>query len=137
MIVADTDVLIDYLRGRNPMAARVELELQTRGFATTAVAAFELCAGAKSARQSAAVGLLLDAMTILPLDDDGARRGAEVRRTLLSGGEEIGMADSLIAGICLRDGGTLITRDLRHVSRVEGLKLSLAGHEGSEPDDER
>ena len=77
MIVADTDVLIDYLRGRNPMASRVELELQSRGFGTTAVSAFELWTGARSERQAAAVNLLLAAMTILPLDEEAARRGAQ------------------------------------------------------------
>jgi tRNA(fMet)-specific endonuclease VapC len=108
------------------MAARVELELQSRGFGTTAVTAFELWAGAKTPRQASAVELLLEAMTILPLDADGARKGAEVRKALLLRGEDIGMADCLIAGICLREGGTLITRNHRHFRRVEGLKLSVA-----------
>lgn len=126
MIVADTDVLIDYLRGRGPMAARVELELQSRSFGTTAVSAFELWAGAKSPRQSSAIELLLNAMTILPLEQDGARKAAAVRLSLLSRGEDIGMADSLIAGICLSAGAMLITRNRRHFERVQGLKLSLA-----------
>lgn len=129
MIVADTDVLIDYLRGRNPMAARVEVELQTRSFGTTAVTAFELWAGAKTPRQAAAVNSLLDAMTILPLDVDSARRGAEIRLGLLSRGEDIGMADCLIAGICLSDGATLITRNRRQFERIEGLKLSLGAQD--------
>lgn len=126
MIVADTDVLIDYLRGRGPMAARVELELQSRSFASTAVTAFELWAGAKTSRQASAIELLLGAMTILPLEEGGARKAADVRRTLLSQGEAIGMADSLIAGICISVGGTLITRNRRHFERVAGLKLSVA-----------
>lgn len=124
MIIADTDVLVDYLRGINPMAARVELELQSRGFATTAVTAFELWAGARTPRQSSAVELLLAAMVIVPLDDDAARRGATVRRALLARGEEIGMADCLIAGICAREGGMLLTRNRRQFARIDGLKLS-------------
>ena len=90
MIVADTDVLIDYLHGSMPMASRVELELQSRTFATTAVSAFELWAGARSARQASAVELSLAAMTILPLDAESARRAAEVRRQLRAHGEDIG-----------------------------------------------
>lgn len=133
MIVADTDVLIDYLSGRNPMAARVELELQSRGFATTAVSAFELWAGARTLRQASAVQLLLDAMSVLALDAESARRAAEVRKTLLSQGEDIGMADALIAGICLREGATLVTRNRRHFARVEGLKLSTGSTE--DPDE--
>jgi tRNA(fMet)-specific endonuclease VapC len=131
MIVADTDVLIDYLRGRTPMASRVELELQTRGFFTTAVTAFELWAGVKTARQSSAVELLLEAMTILPLEVEAARKGAEVRKALLARGEDIGMADSLIAGICLCARGTLLTRNRRHFERIGDLKLTVA--QGEDP----
>lgn len=135
MIVADTDVLIDYLRGRGAMAARVELELQSRSFCTTAVTAFELWAGAKTSHQSDAVELLLAAMTILPLEQDSARKASEVRKGLLSRGEDIGMADSLIAGICMTVGGTLLTRNQRHFEHVHGLKLSLQ-RGGSETGDE-
>ncbi|MCK6556986.1 type II toxin-antitoxin system VapC family toxin [Candidatus Binatia bacterium] len=135
MIVADTDVLVDYLRGRNPMAARVEIELQTRGFATTVVTAFELWTGARTPRQSSAVEMLLAAMTILPLDADGARKGAEARSALLARGEDIGMADCLIAGICLREGAMLITGNRRHFARIDGLKLSF-GTEEEQPEEE-
>lgn len=134
MIVADTDVLIDYLRGRNPMAARIEVELQTHSFATTAVTAFELWTGAKTPRQSSAVELLLDAMVIIPLDTDSARRGAEARRLLLGRGEDIGMADCLIAGICLNEGATLLTGNRRHFARIDGLTLSLGSTD--EPTDQ-
>jgi len=132
MIVADSDVLIDYLRGRNPMAARVELELQSRSFCTTAVTAFELWVGGKTPRQTSAVELLLAAMTILPLEEEGARRASEARKELLARGEDIGMADSLIAGICLNAGATLLTRNRRHFERIAGLKLSLSMESDSE-----
>jgi hypothetical protein len=83
------------------------------------------------------VELLLAAMHILPLGKDGARKASEVRKALPARGEDIGMADSLIAGICLSAGGMLLTRNHRHFARVEGLKLSLVrgGSEGA--DDER
>ena len=42
MIVADSDVLIDFLRGKGPGVKRVALELATSTFATTAITAFEL-----------------------------------------------------------------------------------------------
>lgn len=136
MIVADTDVLVDYLRGRNPMAARIEVELQSRGFCTTAVTAFELWTGARSRRQASAVNLLLEAMTILPLDAEAARRGAEARNELCARGEDIGMADCLIAGICLRERGTLLTGNRRHFARIRGLNLSL-GAQDEEPENVR
>ncbi len=117
------------------MAARVEVELQSRGFCTTAVTAFELWAGARTRRQSSAVELLLAAMTILPLDSEAARRGGEARNELLARGNDIGMADCLIAGICLRDRATLLTGNRRHFARVPGLQLSLGAQDEDSQDE--
>ncbi len=126
MIVADTDVLVDYLRGHERSAERIAFEIQQGHLATTAVTAFELRLGAKTARQQAVVQILLDALRILPLDAEAARAAAGIRRRLLDRGEDIGMADSLIAGVCIANQGMLITNNQKHFKRIEGLKLS--GH---------
>jgi predicted nucleic acid-binding protein len=123
MIVADTDVLIDFLRGRGE-AERVRVELESRDFGTTAVTAFELWAVARHPREIAAVESLLAALTVLPLDTPSARRAAEVRRSLDAEGAGIGMADSLVAGICLENRAILLTRNKRHFARVPDLLLS-------------
>ncbi|MDD5308048.1 MAG: type II toxin-antitoxin system VapC family toxin [Deltaproteobacteria bacterium] len=126
MIVADTDVLIDFLRGEGPHVKRVALELE-HGLATTVVTAFELWSGSVgSSRREKAVGTLLEAMTVLPLEAEDARRAADVRRHLEREGRSIGMADSLIAGICVRRRAVLITRNRSHFERVPELKLSMA-----------
>jgi tRNA(fMet)-specific endonuclease VapC len=121
MIVADTDVLIDFLRGKGA-ASRIRLELQ-HGLSTTAVSAFELLAGAHGNRQKNAVETLLEAMEVLPLSRAEAQAAAEVRRSLEVDGEGIGMGDSLIAGIVLHRNRTLLTRNRKHFERVKGLRL--------------
>lgn len=122
--VADTDVLIDFLRGRGDEARRIEFELKTGRLCTTSVSAFELWVGAKSPQETLAVTTLLGALSIIPLDADGAKEGGEVFRTLETKGNTIGMADSLIAGICLSRKAMLITRNKKHFSRVPNLKIS-------------
>lgn len=124
IFVADTDVLIDFLRDRGDGARRIELELKTGRLCTTAVSAFELWVGAKSPQEKAAVGTLLSALSIIPLDAPAANDSGEVFRTLKAKGITIGMADSLIAGICLSRNAMLITRNKKHFSHVQGLKLS-------------
>ena len=47
-----------------------------------------------------------------------------VRRVLESQGQGIGMADYMIAGVCLANGGVLLTRNLDHFGRVPELALS-------------
>jgi len=125
MIVADADVLVDYLRGQGSMVERIAFELQ-HGLATTVVSAFELWAGAVgSTKRERAVDVLLAALTILPLDAEDARCAASLRRGLEQAGTSIGMADSLIAGICVRHRAVLITRNRAHFERVPNLTLSV------------
>lgn len=124
MIVADTDVLIDFLRGRRPVADRVDLELSTGALATTTVTAFELRSGARSQRESEVVETLLGALEVLPFDAGAAARAAGVRTKLEADGTPIGMADYLIAGICLARSAILLTRNRQHFERVPDLALA-------------
>ena len=124
MIVADTDVLIDFLSGHEPGASRVAAELSSSSLATTAVSRFELLAGAMGSGTEASVRRLLDTVRTLPLEREAADRAAEVRRTLDRKGPGIGMADSLIAGIALVHDGALLTRNRKHFARVDGLRLA-------------
>ena len=124
MIIADTDVLIDFLSGKDPGASRVEEELQEGALYTTVITRFELLSGSKSMKQNEKVEQLLDALKILTLDVPAADKAAEVRRHLDQKGHGIGMADSLIAGIVVEHGAHLLTRNERHFNRVQGLKLS-------------
>jgi tRNA(fMet)-specific endonuclease VapC len=127
LFIADTDVLIDYLRGAGE-AERISLELNTGRLCVTAITAFELWAGAKSPQQAAIVETLMAAVTILPLTDSSARRAGEIQRELGRSGTTIGMADSLIAGIAIDHGAILITRNSKHYQPVPGLKLSSHYH---------
>ncbi len=123
MILADTDVLIDFLRGAG-QADRVELELSHGALATTVVTRFELLAGARSDRQQHAVQDLLGGIPALPLDTAAADEAADIRRELEQRGQCIGMADSLIAGIARSRHLLLLTRNRRHFERVDGLGLA-------------
>jgi tRNA(fMet)-specific endonuclease VapC len=124
MIIADTDVLVDFLRDRGTMADRVALELTTSSFVTTVITEFELRSGIRNRREAKAVEALLGALDVFSLDPPAARRASEVRRALESEGQSIGMADSLIAGICLERNGILLTRNVKHFARVDDLTIS-------------
>ena len=123
MMIADTDVLIDFLANRSPVADRIALELEHAALQTTAVTRFELLAGARMARQERMIAELLAALPTLPLDAAAADRAAAVRRSLEKKGQGIGMGDSLIAGIVLANQGILLTRNREHFERVPDLKL--------------
>jgi tRNA(fMet)-specific endonuclease VapC len=70
------------------------------------------------------VHALLEALEIVVLDARAAALAGAVRRLLLGRGNDIGVADSLVAGICLKQDAMLLTRNRAHFQRVEGLSLA-------------
>ena len=124
VIVADTDVLIDALRGRNPGALRVAEAIEAGTLATTVVSSFELLGGSREPTERERVEDLLAAVELLPLDPEAAAVGAGWRRDLEARGETIGLADYLIAGICLARSASLMTRNRRHFDRIPGLRFA-------------
>ncbi len=123
MIVADTDVLIDYLAGVQPVSTQIGGYADAARLQTTAVTCFELLSGVGSGRRGDAIRRLLSVLTVLPLDREAAIRAADVRRSLDDMGQPIGMGDSLIAGIVLTHNAALFTRNRKHFERVRDLKL--------------
>ena len=123
MILADTDVLIDYLGGIHPIAERVKSYIESDSLQTTAVSCFELLSGAGENRRGDEVRRLIAAIPVLTLDRDAAAQAAIVRRQLSSSGFVIGMGDSLIAGIALANDLPLLTRNRKHFEHVEKLSV--------------
>ncbi len=124
MIVVDTDVLIDALRGQEPSAGRVTEGLKSGSLATTAVTVFELLSGARDQRQRKVIETLLDALPILPLDQAAGEIAASLRQDLEAKGRGIGMADYLIAGVCVSHFASLLTRNRKHFERIRALTLA-------------
>ncbi len=127
MILADTDVLIDFLVGVQPVKNQIAQYIKAERLETTAITCFELLSGADQTKRGHAVRQLLDALNVLPLDREAARHAAEVRRKLDQAGQTIGMGDSLIAGIALAHSLPLFTRNRAHFERVEKLELVKVG----------
>ncbi|MBI5610199.1 MAG: type II toxin-antitoxin system VapC family toxin [Deltaproteobacteria bacterium] len=130
MFLFDSDVLIDFLRGAEPVAKRVAFELEHANVAVSAVTAFELTAGAVSVRQRAAVETLLEATPIVPVSADVAMLAGKIFRELKAAGQEIGMADCLIGATCVAQRLLLVTRNRKHFERIPGIKLTIMAADG-------
>ena len=74
-------------------------------------------------KRRAQLDALLAAVTILPFDTAAAKQAAEVSSSLRKSGTVIGPMDTLIAGIALAHGATLVTHNIGEFRRVRGLKL--------------
>jgi predicted nucleic acid-binding protein len=123
LTVVDSDILIDFLRDTRPGADRLARALTDENVATTMISAFELFTGGRNAGELEGINRLLDSLTVLDLDMESVRLAADIKRSLLARGLPLATGDILIAGITIRHGGVLLTRNLRHFDRVPGLVL--------------
>jgi tRNA(fMet)-specific endonuclease VapC len=124
LILADTDVLIDYLAGTQPIADEIAAHIRSDRLLTSAITCFELLSGAREGRRGDAVRRLVMAIPVVALDREAATQAAEVRRALGASGLTIGMADCLIAGVAMANDLSLLTRNRKHYQRVAGLHLA-------------
>lgn len=98
---------------------------------TSAVAIGELFKGAfrSQAREKHLLNIeqrVLPAVTVLPYDVAIARRYGEIRATLEESGAILPDADLQIAATALHHGLSLVTGNVRHFSRVEGIVIEPA-----------
>jgi tRNA(fMet)-specific endonuclease VapC len=118
----DSDVLIDALKSRASGEQLLKLS-QTRELITSTVNVFEICRGLRTPEAAAAGRHLLSRFRILPFDEVAALRAAGIDLSLRRAGPRIEMGDVCIAGIALANSLAIITRNVRHFSRIEGLEI--------------
>lgn len=122
LVVVDTDLVIDFLRGKGAGAPLVRELIVDHRFRVTAVTAFELRVGTDFLARRDDILRLMNTRTY-PLDPASALRAGEVAAALRGAGNDIGMADCLQAGICLNFDLPFATRNRKHFDRVTGLRL--------------
>jgi tRNA(fMet)-specific endonuclease VapC len=127
LIIADTDVLIDYLAGTQPAADQVRAYAESDSLQTSAITCFELLSGARDNKRGNRVRRLVAAIPVLPLDREAAAVAAVVRQGMARSGASIGMADSLIAGVAMAHNLPLLTRNREHFENIQGLRLLPVG----------
>ncbi len=121
--VADSDVVIDYLRGRETTPGLLETLATAGELRITTVSRFEVLSGLSPGRtRDRFLQLLADTPT-LDFDAPAADRAAEIDQELRAAGIRLDVADTMIAGIALSHGLPLLTRNRRHFDRIPGLVL--------------
>ena len=120
----DTDTVSFALRGRGAVSSRL-LEHRPSEICISSITLAELRFGAE-ARRSRKLHRLIDtfvgSVAVIPFDQRAADRFAPVATALARRGEPIGTFDTLLAAHALSQGLTLVTNNVKHFQRVEGLK---------------
>jgi len=122
----DTNVVSAALRGAASIDARL-LALGTSRWCISAVTRAELRFGVAlkptSKRLAGLVEAFLSGARTAPWDAAAADRHGMLRARLRSAGTPIGDFDEMIAAHALSIGAVLVTDNVRHFARVEGLEL--------------
>jgi len=126
MACLDSDFLIALMR-KNPSALQkfIELERKNENLTVTPITASELFHGAFKSKEESEmfkVESILSALELLYFDFFSAKSCGEVMASLDKVGL-IGDLDALTAGICLAHNEKVITRNVKHYSKVKNLKV--------------
>ncbi len=121
MVIADSDVFIDYMAGVQAVADRLEDHRRAKALAVSAITVHQLLS-ARDRRSRSKAEDALAGVRVLPFDEKAARIAATLELDLRH--EPIGTADLYIAATCLACEAALLTRNRREFERVRGLRLA-------------
>jgi predicted nucleic acid-binding protein len=110
-LLIDTDVLIEYLRGRSETVEFLEGVRSDLYISVISVA--ELFAGVREDEEEKSLEQLLLAFVVLPVTEKTAPLGGLYRRDY-GGSHGTGLADALIAATSEQNGADLVTFNRRH-----------------------
>lgn len=127
MKIMDSDLIIAILKNDPDAVKKLkELSADSERFSTTVLNAQEVLAGAKgreSKQQFKDALRFFDALDPVGYDLESVRQEIAIDHFLRKKGTPIGAFDTIIAGICVSHGATIITRNISHFKRVPGLSI--------------
>lgn len=122
----DTDWVIHFLNGTQDIVDKLK-QLRTEGLAISIITLAELYEGVFYSRNPEAsrdgLANFLRGIVIIDIDDTICTVFGKERGRLRREGNIIGDFDLLIGATCLSYDFTLLTNNVRHFERLEGLKV--------------
>ena len=127
-MIADTSFLIDIMKyDKDAIRKAEEIEKKGNSIAVTSISIFELFIGVSLSiiqdQERNKINRILNGLSIISFDEDSAREAGRIFAQKRKNGTVIEPEDSMIAGICSRRNEILITRNIKHFSDIEGLRV--------------
>lgn len=120
-VLADTSVLIDYLRGHKGAAAVLESERATGAVHASEITRLEVMAGMRPTEEEQTRSLLAT-LVWHPVDAEVAEQAGALGRQWLPSHHSIDGADLAIAATTLLAGARLLTINVRHFPMFGDLR---------------
>ena len=127
-ILLDSTALIDLLRANAEVQVRI-VQLRNEGavFFTSTANLYEVWCGLANAKKmpgnpEAALAALRSELNVLPLDEEAARRAAQIHKSLRAMGKPADGLDYLVAGTAVSNGiEAVLTRNKKHFENIGEL----------------
>ena len=128
MVCLDTSFVIDLMRGEKKSRRLMDRLDQADGsIFIPSVVLMELIGSAKlGVNYTKEKGQIMDFISsfgVLNFDESSSILAGELEGDLIMTGETIGTNDVMIGAICIENGEKLITRNVKHFSRIKGLDV--------------
>ena len=121
----DTDTVSFWFRGHQSVRRNLN-RISALQLCISSITLAELRVGPfrrNSLKINASINTFVSKIQVTPFDRAAAERFAEIGNVLLSQGTPIGEFDTLIAAQALSLNLILVTNNIRHFSRVRGLRI--------------
>lgn len=118
-LLLDTDVLIDFLRGREEAVRFIDAR-RSSSLCVSVLTIAEILVGVRGAREESAVDGMLAYMSALDVDLPTASQGGAFRRRY-HGSHGTGLVEAILAATALRHGCTLVTLNRKHYPMVSEI----------------
>lgn len=125
----DTSIIIALLRNDAVVVDFLSAH-ETDEITTSTVCVFEIMSGLyrlkpeETTRHTIDIRRVFSSFThIVPFDQEQAEMAGKIHAALSKKGIRVGDIDGLIAAAAIATGATLVTRNTKHFSRIEGLDM--------------
>ncbi|AWB27558.1 type II toxin-antitoxin system VapC family toxin [Halococcoides cellulosivorans] len=126
-MIQDTSFVVDVLRGDEDALRRLELiEAESRPQKVAAITVLELYEGVVRSTANGSEQRILDVLDskhVVDADQAIARKAGKLSGQLVNRGERIDREDCLIAATAMAEDEPVLTRNVDHFDRVEGLDV--------------
>lgn len=125
MICVDSDFCIALLKGDED-AKKIMQKLEFEGAVyITSISVFEILYVTKNLKRSRRISTekLINSLEVLPFDYKSAVKASDIGTKLAKKGEMIGIKDLFIGAIALTNGCKLVTRNVKHFKKIDGVEI--------------
>jgi len=121
-VIVDTSVLIDFLKGENPVSNTVARLLEKKRIVITGIIIAELLQGIKNPKEENIISELLTGLTILEANTALWIQAGKLSAALRRKGVSLPLTDVAVAALAIENNLSVFTLD-KHFEQIPGVRI--------------